>query len=190
MEGRIVIPIYDENGFSVAYAGRSLDQTEPHYRFPARFRKSLLLFNLHRAITEGKTAIVVEGFFDCFKVHQAGLPGVVALMGCSLSLRQEKVLCECFREVILLLDGDKAGQSASATIAQRLVSKVATRIVEIPVGSQPDQLGADQIRCSLPSRLFLRVPQKHRNPARCPGGHSTPEEVGVFCPDGTAYCQS
>ena len=72
-------------------------------------------------------------------------------MGCSLSVRQEELLHEHFREVVLLLDGDRAGRVAGAAIAQRLVSKVSTRLVEIPDGSQPDQLGADQIRC-------LRVP--------------------------------
>ncbi len=149
MADRIVIPIQDENGFLVAYAGRSVDQAEPKYRFPPRFRKSLVLFNLHRAVAAaGKSVVVVvEGFFDCFKVHQAGLPGVVALMGCSLSLRQEELLCEHFREVVLLLDGDRAGRAAAAAIARRLVSKVATKTVEVPGGSQPDQLGADQIRC-------------------------------------------
>jgi DNA primase len=148
MAGRIVIPIQDENGFLVAYAGRSADQAEPRYRFPPRFRKSLVLFNLHRAVAAaGKSIIVVEGFFDCFKVHQAGLPCVVALMGCSLSLRQEELLCELFREVVLLLDGDRAGRAAAAAIAQRLVPRVSTRIVAVPGGSQPDQLGADQIRC-------------------------------------------
>ena len=68
-------------------------------------------------------------------------------MGCSLSVRQEELLHEHFREVVLLLDGDRAGRVAGAAIAQRLVSKVSTRLVEIPDGSQPDQLGADQIRC-------------------------------------------
>jgi DNA primase len=106
-----------------------------------------VLFNLHRAAAHGESVVVVEGFFDCIKVNQAGLPGVVALMGCSLSLRQEELLCEHFREVILLLDGDTPGRSAAAAIAQRLVRKVSTRLVEVPTGSQPDQLGADQIRC-------------------------------------------
>jgi DNA primase len=147
MAGRIVIPIHDENGLLVAYAGRSIDQTEPRYRFPARFRKSLVLFNLHRAAAAGKSVIVVEGFFDCLRVHEAGLPGVVALMGCSLSIRQEELLCERFREVTLFLDGDSAGRIGGAAIAQRLVSKVSTRLIEAPAGSQPDQLGADQIRC-------------------------------------------
>ena len=147
MAGRVVIPIHDENGFLVAYAGRSVDQTDPKYRFPPRFRKSLVLFNLHRAAAEGKSVIVVEGFFDCLKVHEARLPGVVALMGCSLSLRQEALLCEHFQDVTLFLDGDMAGRAAGAAIAQRLVSKVSTRLIEVPAGSQPDQLGADQIRC-------------------------------------------
>lgn len=147
MAGRIVIPIHDESGLLIAYAGRAIDHTEPKYRFPARFRKSLVLFNLHRAAAAGKSVVVVEGFFDCFNVHQAGLPCVVSLMGCSLSPRQEELLQERFQEVILLLDGDKAGRTAAIKIASRLVSKVSTRLVEIPTGSQPDQLGADQIRC-------------------------------------------
>ena len=147
MAGRIVIPIHDESGLLIAYAGRSVDHTEPKYRFPARFRKSLVLFNLHRAAAAGKSVVVVEGFFDCVNVYQAGLPCVVALMGCSLSLRQEELLQEHFQEVVLFLDGDRAGRTAAIKIASRLVSKVSTRLVEIPNGSQPDQLGADQIRC-------------------------------------------
>ena len=64
-----------------------------------------------------------------------------------MSLRQEELLCEQFQEVTLFLDGDSAGRAAGAAIAQRLVSKVSTRLIEAPAGSQPDQLGADQIRC-------------------------------------------
>jgi DNA primase len=56
------------------------------YRFPAGFRKSLLLFNLHRVLATGvSTVVVVEGFFDALAVHQAGYPAVVGLMGSSLS---------------------------------------------------------------------------------------------------------
>jgi DNA primase len=147
MAGRVVIPIHDENGFLVAYAGRSVDETGPRYRFPPRFRKSLVLFNLHQAAAEGKSVIVVEGFFDCFKVHQAGLPGVVALMGCSLSFRQEELMCEHFRKVVLLLDGDTPGRTAAAAIARRLGSRGFHEARRRTAGSQPDQLGADQIRC-------------------------------------------
>ncbi len=95
----------------------------------------------------GQRVILVEGFFDCLNVHQAGLPCVVALMGCNLSRHQEQLLEKHFREVLVLMDGDKAGRTAGAVIAGRLVSRLSTRLVEIPTGTQPDQLGADQIRC-------------------------------------------
>jgi DNA primase len=147
MQGRIIIPIHNEDGILVAYAGRGLGQTEPRYKFPVYFRKSLILFNLHRAVHHGKAVIVVEGFFDCFNVHQAGFPCVVALMGCSLSYRQEVLLQQHFREVTLMLDGDKAGRRAGAIIAARLATKLSVRVVEVPIGTQPDQLSADQIHC-------------------------------------------
>ena len=147
MEGRIIFPVHDDTGALVAYAGRSIGQSEPRYKFPVRFRKSLVLFNLHRAVRHGKAVIVVEGFFDCLNVHQAGFPCVVALMGCSLSARQEALLQQHFRQVTLMLDGDNAGRRAGITIAARLVTKLAVRVVEIPLGTQPDQLSADQIRC-------------------------------------------
>jgi DNA primase len=147
MRGRIVIPLHNNEGILVAYAGRSLGQIEPRYMFPARFRKSQMLFNLHRAVLHGKSVVVVEGFFDCLHVHQAGLPCVVALMGCSLSHRQAQLLQAHFQEVTLLLDGDRAGRSAGEAIAARLVSKLSVKLVEIPDGRQPDQLSNDQIRC-------------------------------------------
>ncbi len=147
LAGRIVIPIHNEDGVLVAYAGRALDDAEPKYRFPTRFRKSLVLFNLHRAVRHGKRVVIVEGFFDCFKVHQAGLPCVVALMGCSLSRHQTDLLERYFSEAVLLLDGDKAGRAASAATAAQLVPKLSTRVVQIPEGNQPDQLSEDQIRC-------------------------------------------
>lgn len=154
MAGRVVIPIHDEHGRLIAYAGRAPDPCEAKYKFPPGFRKSLVLFNLHRAAQQGNSVILVEGFFDCLKVHQAGLPCVVALMGCSLSHRQEQFLRQRFREIALLLDGDNAGRSAGAIIGQRLASKVSTRLLEIPFGSQPDQLAADQIlRLCLPGHF-------------------------------------
>jgi DNA primase len=157
MAGRVVVPIHDENAFLVAYAGRSVDGTDPKYRFPPRFRKSLVLFNLHRASTHGESVVVVEGFFDCIRVHQAGLPGVVALMGSSLSIQQEELLQDHFREIILLLDGDKAGRTAGTTISKQLVAKLSTKLIEVPDGMQPDQIGPDQIRSliSMHSRLLL-----------------------------------
>ena len=82
-------------------------------------RKSCL--TCHRAAAAGKPAVVVvEGFFDCFQLHQAGLPPVVALMGSALYEPQQRPLLQRFQRVILLLDGDAAGRRATARLATRL----------------------------------------------------------------------
>ena len=78
-------------------------------------------------------------------VHQAGLPAVVALMGSSLSEAQEKLLSQ-FKQVILFLDGDEAGQLASGSIAARLISQTFVKVVRLPDGQQPDQLSREEIK--------------------------------------------
>jgi hypothetical protein len=110
MQNRSVIPIHKAKGELVAYAGRTIDGSEPRYRFPAGFHKSLELFNLHRVRGE-LSVILVEGFFDCMKVTQAGFPRV-ALMGSTMSKTQEDLLVEnlagpSLRRPLSLLDFDK-----------------------------------------------------------------------------------
>jgi len=146
LAGRCVIPIRDEQGRLVAYAGRAVNGQEPKYRFPAGFRKSQVLFNLDRAIeTGGPNVIVVEGFFDALKVHQAGHPGVVALMGASFSQRQSELLLSRFASVTLMLDGDQTGRHAAEVIAELLTPKVRVHQVELPNRVQPDQLSSAEI---------------------------------------------
>ena len=150
MSGRVVIPIHNERGELLAYAGRSIDNTEPRYKLPAGFHKSLELYNLHRAIATGERGlIVVEGFFDCFKVHQAGYPFVVALMGCSMSEEQEQLLVCAADMVLLMLDGDEAGRKGTDEIMLRLGRKVWTKAVCVPDGKQPDQMSADELQALL-----------------------------------------
>jgi len=150
LQRRVVIPIHDERGQLLAYAGRSIDGAAPKYKLPAGFRKSSVLFNLHRAVTRSHDrVIVVEGFFDCLQVHQAGFPSVVGLMGCSLSAHQEALLVERFRSVVLMLDGDPAGQQGSRLIADRLRHQCALEVVRLAPGQQPDQLATPEIRRAL-----------------------------------------
>jgi len=147
LQARVVIPIADEHGELVAYCGRSIDGREPRYRFPAGFAKSQVLFNLHRAAGLGeRRVVIVEGFFDCFQVHQAGIGSVVALMGVCLSARQEQLLRQYFSQIAVMLDGDRAGRCASRTIATRLARAMPVRVGNLPDGWQPDQLAATQIR--------------------------------------------
>lgn len=146
MSGRIVIPIHNRHGQLVAYAGRTLDGRPPKYKVPAGFHKALELFNLQRAVaTGGKTVIVVEGYFDCMRVHQAGFPWVVALMGSSLTAPQESALLCHFDQIVLMLDGDMAGRRASEAIAARLSDR-SVQVVRLPDHGQPDQLSSSAIR--------------------------------------------
>ena len=123
------------------HAGR-----EPRYLFPPGFRKSQVVFNLHRAVEfaarQGGVAIVVEGFFDCLKVHQAGYGNVVALMGASLSDRQSELLHTYFRELVVMLDGDETGRRASRALVARWP---AASMAWVPAGWQPDQLSSEEI---------------------------------------------
>jgi DNA primase len=145
--GRLVIPIHNERGELVAYCGRALDASLPRYRFPSGFPKSEILFNLHRAAATGHQAVVVvEGFFDCLKLHQAGVPAVVALMGAALYDSQRRALLRHFRSLILMLDGDPAGRFATARIAAQLRPHVPVRVIHLPDQVQPDQLTTEGVR--------------------------------------------
>jgi hypothetical protein len=147
MSGRIAIPIHDSAGQLIAYAGRAVAVDGPRYRFPAGFQKSQALFNYHRARPSGSgCAIVVEGFFDCMRVHQAGFPNVVGLMGAVLSETQKELLATGFRRIILMLDGDATGRRATAQIAAALRPACTVIEVPLPTGWQPDQMTTEQVR--------------------------------------------
>ena len=143
MCGRIVIPVHNERGGLVAYAGRAVNRSNPRYRFPAGFRKSAELYNLHRC--HMRSVVLVEGFFDVLNVVKAGFDAV-ALMGSSLSERQRVLLLTHFSEVVLMLDGDDTGRQATRRIAEALKDVVQLRLGVIPDGRQPDSLRADEIR--------------------------------------------
>ena len=152
LRGRIVIPIRNAGGQIVAYAGRALDGALPRYKLPAGFRKAWELFNLPRAVATGsQTVILVEGYFDCMRVHQAGFPWVAALMGSSLSEVQQRILLRHFEQVLLMLDGDPAGRAASSAVAERLSGCCSLDVIRVPDGTQPDQLPESAIRRLLPA---------------------------------------
>jgi DNA primase len=124
-----------------------VDGEPPKYKLPPAFRKAGELFNLHRAAYDQcRRVVVVEGFFDCMNVHQAGFPNVVALMGCSLSSQQADLLSRHFDEALLLLDGDQAGEHATVKIAASLSTTIKVYCGCLPIGRQPDELVADELR--------------------------------------------
>ncbi len=150
MSGRIVIPIENERGELVAYAGRSIDGSEPKYKLPAGFKKGQVLYNLARALEDDSTGsvVLVEGFFDCIKVVQAEHV-CVALMGCAISEEQEALLVKHFRKVVVMLDGDEAGRKGTDEALLRLGRKVWAKAITLPPGKQPDQLRGEELQAAL-----------------------------------------
>jgi len=153
MHDRLVFPIQDELGQLVGYCGRALDGSEPRYRFPARFPKSQLVFNLHRATAMRRPdVIVVEGFFDCLKVWQAGFRSVVALMGSSLYEEQCRLLIQNFRHIRLMFDGDAAGRRGTSTYTPLLARYCSVEVLALADGVQPDHLRSHSLREILGTR--------------------------------------
>ena len=71
--GRYIVPLHDEDGQLIGYAGRSIDETQPKYLFPSGekgFAKSRILFGLSRLLEEKpppRWTVLVEGLFDCMR---------------------------------------------------------------------------------------------------------------------------
>lgn len=124
---RLMIPIHSDTGALVGFGGRSLDGSEPKYLNSPEselFNKSRLLYNLHRsrdAMRRYDRAILVEGYFDAIAIDHAGVPGVVASMGTSLTAGQASLLRRFTRNVVIAYDGDSAGRAATLRAAQVLL---------------------------------------------------------------------
>jgi DNA primase len=154
MAGRIAIPIHNLNGEVVAYAGRLVGEAtdeDPKYKLPPGFRKSLELFNIDRAGNESpeRPLVIVEGFFDCMKLHQHGHRKTVALMGSSMSAAQEELIrkhTNSNSQVIVMLDEDESGQAGREDIAVRLsrFCFVKTHVFD-EVDMQPETLSAEEV---------------------------------------------
>jgi DNA primase len=150
MKGRIAIPIHNECSELVAYAGRAIDdelaKEEGKYKLPAGFQKSYVVFNLNRAKEHrGSGLIVVEGYFDAMRVHQAGFPNVVALMGASLSESQEQLLVAATDRLVLMFDGDDAGAKCLREFYGKLRRKLFLKEIHLEDGEQPDGLTDERL---------------------------------------------
>jgi DNA primase len=147
MKGRICIPIHNEAGELVAYAGRwpgdsGWPEGEERYKLPPGFRKSHVLFNLNRVPDDDWHVVLVEGFFSVFRLYAIDVPAV-ALMGCSLSDEQIELLARRTKRITVLMDGDAAGRAARAGIVPRLAERLDVYAPLLPEGASPDTLDDD-----------------------------------------------
>jgi DNA primase len=149
MKDRVAIPVHNENGELVAYAGRFAGEPpegEPKYKLPPKFQKHLVLYNFHKAreFSGEKGLVLVEGFFDVMRVWQAGFKNVVGLMGTVLSDEQEWLLLNVLApdgKLVLMSDPDEAGLKAAQEILERLITKLYIKIIDL----QSDDMEADSL---------------------------------------------
>ncbi|HEV2719539.1 MAG TPA: DNA primase, partial [Thermoanaerobaculia bacterium] len=144
---RLMIPIHSETGALVGFGGRSLDGSDPKYlNSPDSelFNKSRLLYNLHRSkdsMRKRERAILVEGYFDAIAIDHAGVPGVVASMGTSLTSGQASLLRRHTPYVVIAYDGDDAGRAATLRAAPVLLAAgLAVSALDLQGEKDPDSL--------------------------------------------------
>jgi DNA primase len=123
LRGCIGVRLHDLAGCPLGYAARRLC---PHdiaargkWALPTGLPKRALLYNWHRIDPRAAAVILVEGPFDAMRVHQAGFPAVLALLGTHASPLQLELL-RGLQRVILLLDGDPAGAHATTRLLAAL----------------------------------------------------------------------
>lgn len=162
LRGRVIFPIRDVRGDAVAFGGRALPDAngqapEPKYLNTPEsplFRKREALYGLPdalEAIRKAGRAVVVEGYFDRIALVRAGLGEALASCGTALTEDHARQLRRRTQEVVLLFDGDAAGQRAVARSLALLVPEgLRVRAAELPAGDDPDTYlerhGADALR--------------------------------------------
>ena len=117
---RLMFPINDRYGKTVAFGGRILPPSEgPKYINSSEspvYRKGETLFAVDLAHTEiraRKEAIICEGYMDVMALHQAGLKNAVAPLGTAFTNEQARLLARWAQRVLLLFDSDTAGMNAA-----------------------------------------------------------------------------
>lgn len=159
MEGRVVFPIRSVSGRIVAFAGRTIVGDEAKYlntRESSEFSKGSVLFGMYEnlaTIVAKRKVVVVEGYADVLSMREHRYGIAVAAMGTAITSDHAELLSRVADEVIVLLDGDKAGREAaersrSVLRSTRYVLSVAT----LPPGIDPGDATLGQIRAALSSR--------------------------------------
>ncbi|MGI6217687.1 MAG: DNA primase [Coriobacteriales bacterium] len=147
---RVMFPIRDLQGRTIAFGGRVIGQGEPKYINTSNcplFSKRNNLFGIDfakSAIVNNDTSIVVEGYTDVIAMHGAGFENTVATLGTALTPQHVKLLTRFSANVIYLFDGDAAGQHAADRAADLITTSVAPesggRQVTLSVGTIPNNM--------------------------------------------------
>jgi len=145
--GRVMFPIQDEGGRVVAFGGRTLltdKKVAKYINSPETdiYHKSRVLYGLwlgKKTIQQKNTCYLVEGYMDVIAMHQAGIENVVASSGTSLTVEQIKAVHRFTSNIVVLYDGDEAGQKASERAIPLLLEEgMNVKLLMFPDNHDPD----------------------------------------------------
>lgn len=147
---RLMFPIKDTAGRTVAFTGRALGEDLAKYLNSPEtelFKKSQILFGMDKAKDAIRTrgfALLVEGQFDLVLLHQIGFKNTIALSGTALSDTHVSLIKRYAENLMLALDNDRAGLAASAKNAlTALRAGMRVKAVHLPLGKDPADLAKD-----------------------------------------------
>ena len=156
---RVMLPVLDRQKRPLGYSSRLLDPEAKDRKYvnspdSPLFHKKENLYGLHAAldaIRRKGTAVLVEGNFDVLALHEAGVDEAVAPMGTALTAEQVGLLARMAQRVVVVFDGDEAGQRAARkSLPLFLEADVDGRVARLPAGVDPDdhvrKAGADAFR--------------------------------------------
>jgi DNA primase len=165
---RVMFPIRDPRGRTIAFGGRVLDASKPKYLNSPEtllFHKSDTLYGLYEARQANRTlerVLVVEGYMDVVALAQYGITYAVATLGTALTGAHLDRLSRQTAQVIVCFDGDAAGKTAAKraldTMLGFLSDEFSIRFLFLPDGHDPDSLVRDEGKDAFLARLNDALP--------------------------------
>lgn len=149
---RLIFPILSSRGEVLGFGGRYLEggsEKEKGAKYlnspdSPIYHKSNCVYGLDRsaqAIRSKDSVVLVEGYMDFIALHQAGIENVAAPLGTALTEGHVALLRRLTTNMILVFDGDEAGQRAAIRALPLFIeSGLAPRVVVLPTGHDPDTL--------------------------------------------------
>ena len=145
---RITFPLWDKDGNIVGFSARIYrgEKDVSKYmnsRESNLFKKGETLYNYHNAkdaAKREKQINVVEGFMDAIRISSIGLKNVVALQGTAMTQEQINLLKKLRVKVILCLDNDNAGETATVNNGEELEkNNIETYVIRLSGEKDPDE---------------------------------------------------
>lgn len=145
-QDRIIIPITDLTGKTIAFGGRLIDTQNDVSKYinspdTPIFKKGDTIFGLFQAkqyIKEKGYAVLMEGYLDVILSHQYGFMNAIAPLGTALTPEQLNKIKRFTNKILLIFDGDEAGiQAMDRNISPLFKAGFMVKVVNLPEGHDP-----------------------------------------------------